>query len=307
MGKRKPIPSPLGKEGDANMIVVRDIEYAHPPKKKLLLDLYLPDQKSTQPFPVVVWIHGGAWLGGNKKKPFPLLFVQHGYAIASINYRHSTQATFPAQIYDCKAAIRWLRANAEKYNLHPDRIGVWGSSAGAHLAALLGTSGSGGELDGNLGNRDYSNRVQAVVDFYGPTDFLQMDAAGSKITHNAPDSPESKLIGGPIQENKEKVALANPITYVSEDAPPFLVVHGDKDRIVPYEQSQLLHSALINAGVESTFYILRGSGHGLRGKFRSPQLFGIVHDFLDRHLKNSSQLDETRNAVPKREPIILEY
>ena len=306
LGKANVTPSTRDNQEFSNMKIIENLVYARTPEKKLLLDLYIPKLTSATPFPVVVWIHGGGWRGGNKAKPHALPLVKHGYVVASINYRLSKQATFPAQIYDCKSAIRWLRANAKNFHLNPDRIGVWGASAGAHLAALLGTSGSVKDLDGNLGNKGYSSRVQAVVDFYGPTDFLKMDEAGSKITHNAPDSPESRLIGAPIQKSKEKVALANPITYVSKNASAFLIVHGDKDKIVPYEQSRLLHSALLKVGVESTFYILKGGGHGRGGKFGSQELFEIVRDFFDHHLIILSSPRKAKNMVIEEKIIILE-
>ena len=151
-----------------------------------------------------------------------------GYAVASINYRLSQHAVFPAQIEDCKAAIRWLRANAAKYHLDPDHIGVWGASAGGHLVALLGTTGSVKELEGKGGNLDQSSRVQCVVDWFGPTDLATMGGS-----HDKPGSPESRLIGGPVQENKEKARKASPLTYVSKDSAPFLIMHGDQDNTVP--------------------------------------------------------------------------
>ena len=169
------------------------------------LDLYLPE-KADGPLPVIVWVHGGGWLAGSKDGGGPALpFVGKGYAVAAINYRLSQHAKFPAQIEDCKAAIRWLRANAKTYNLDPDHIGVWGASAGGHLVALLGTSGDVKELEGKEGNTDQSSRVQAVVDWFGPTDLTKMGGS-----HDQPNSPEARLFGGPVQENKEKAATSQP-------------------------------------------------------------------------------------------------
>ncbi|MHC4799639.1 MAG: alpha/beta hydrolase fold domain-containing protein, partial [Planctomycetota bacterium] len=209
-----------------------------------------------------------------------------GYAVASINYRLSQVAKYPAQIHDCKAAIRWLRANAKKYNLNPHRIGVWGSSAGGHLVALLGTTGDVKKLEGDLGNLKYSSRVQAVCDWFGPTDFLQGDAnalPNSKYKHSAPDSPWSQLIGAPIlEENRDKIALANPITFVSKDDPPFLIMHGDKDNTVPFHQSVLLNQALKKAGVDVTFHPVKGAGHGFKGHHVIP----IIAKFFEKHLNN---------------------
>ena len=257
----------------------RDLEYVKGGHERQRLDLYVPE-KADGPLPVIVWVHGGAWLGGSKEGVGPALpFVRKGYAVASINYRLSQHARFPAQIEDCKAAIRWLRANAKEYDLDPDRIGVWGPSAGGHLVALLGTSGDVKDLEGKEGTPGQSSRVQAVVDWFGPTDVTRMGGS-----HDGPDSPEAKLLGGPVQENKEKAVRANPITYVSKDDPPFLIMHGDKDPTVPFSQSELLVEALKNAGVEATFIPVKGAGHGGR-EFSSEENRKLVEGFLDKHLK----------------------
>lgn len=271
--------------------VVRDIEYARTPQKTLLLDIYQPEASTMQPRPLIVWIHGGAWRAGNKDRCPAAPFVNDGYIVASISYRLSQEAIFPAQIHDSKAAIRWLRENAAKYHIDPERIGVWGSSAGGHLVALLGTSGGVAELEGDVGgNADQSSRVQAVVDFFGPTDFLQMDAHSiGKLVHDAPDSPESQLVGGPIQQNPEKVRAANPITYVSKDDPPMLIVHGDEDASVPHHQSELLYAALQQAGVESEFYTVKGGKHGFGGEFQTPGLQQRVLEFFNRHLRDAAK------------------
>jgi acetyl esterase/lipase len=266
----------------ASVKALADLEYARAGEKRLLLDLYLPEPAAA-PLPVVVWVHGGAWRGGSKDQTPALPLLRHGYAVASISYRLSQEARFPAQIHDCKAAIRWLRAHAREYRLDPDRFGVWGSSAGGHLVALLGTSG-GVKVGGNAG---VSSRVQAVCDWFGPTDFLQMQGhapAGSPLNHDAPDSPESLLIGGPIQENRAKVARANPITYVTRDDPPFLIMHGDRDNLVPLHQSELLHQALQKARVPVTLVRLEGAGHGGPG-FETPEVRQQVVEFFDQRLK----------------------
>ncbi len=247
----------------------------------MLLDLYLPENRE-KPVPLIIWIHGGAWLGGSKNGPSPALrFTADGYAVAHLGYRLSQEAPFPAQINDCKAAVRWLRANAKKYNLDPDKFVAWGSSAGGHLVALLGTTASVAELEGTVNDLKESSRVQAVVDWFGPTDFLTIGNAESDIAHNAPDSPESKLIGGAIPENKEKAAKASPITYVSKDAPPFLIMHGDHDRTVPFNQSEVFYAALKKAGVDVTFLPMKGAGHGFGG----PDAIKPVQQFLERCLK----------------------
>jgi acetyl esterase/lipase len=220
---------------------------------------------------------------GSKVDHVPLEYLDSGYAVASINYRLSQHALFPAQIEDVKAAVRWLRASSETYHLDPNRFGVWGASAGGHLAAMLGTTGNINTYD--IGeNLEVSSRVQVVVDHFGPTDFLQMDAQRlpEGMVHGTPDSPESELIGGLIQENKDRVARANPITYVSSDAPPFLIIHGDSDPLVPYQQSVLLKDALEAVGVLVSFYTVVGEGHG---DFIDPKVAELTMAFFEQHLK----------------------
>jgi len=259
----------------------RDLAYVPGGHRLQKLDLFLP--KEGKDLPLILYIHGGAWRGGDKAFGAPFDYLARGYAVASVNYRLSGDALFPAQIEDCKAAVRWLRANAQKYGLDPDRFAAWGASAGGHLAALLGTAGAVKEFE--VGEHlDVSSRVQAVVDYFGPTDFLQMDAhrVPGGMVHDAAGSPESLLVGGPIQENREKVAKANPITYVTKETPPFLIVHGDSDPLVPHHQSVLLEAALRQAGVPVTLYTVRGGGHG---RFSDPEVPRLTREFLDRHLK----------------------
>jgi len=272
---------PAGPRIPAGVKIERDIEYVPSGGKSRSLDIYVPE-KAEGKLPLIVWIHGGAWKGGDKGNCPAMRFLSKGYVVASINYRLSQEAVFPAQIEDCKAAIRWLRANADKYHIDPNCIGVWGSSAGGHLVALLGTSGDVKELEGKEGNLDRSSRVQAVCDFFGPTDFTKMSAFPTKMEHDAANSPESQLIGGPIQENKDKAARADPITYVTKDDPPFLIMHGDKDPLVPHNQSELLHEALKKAGVDVTFHTVPGAGHGFGGR----EVDEKVNAFFDRVLKN---------------------
>ena len=261
--------------------VYRDIAYITDGHERQKLDLYVPE--TGENLPLIIWIHGGAWRGGDKKNYIRREYLKAGYAGASINYRLSQHAIFPAQIEDVKAAVRWLRANAETYRLDPNRFAAWGSSAGGHLVAMLGTAGDVDEFEAGE-NLEVSSRVQAVVDYFGPTDFLQMDAQSlpDGLVHDVPDSPESQLVGGPIQEHKDRVAKANPITYVSEDDSPFLIIHGDRDKLVPYQQSVLLKDALEKAGVSVTFYKVEGGGHGW---FRDPKVPELTKAFLEQHLK----------------------
>jgi len=265
-------------------VAYRNLPYIADGHVQQKLDLYVP--KASANVPLIIFVHGGAFRGGDKGSQDPSRFLSEGYAFASINYRLSQDAIFPAQIEDCKAAVRWLRANAATYRLDPDRFGAWGTSAGGHLVAMLGATGDTTVFDvgENLG---LSSRVQAVADWFGPTDFLQMDAhrPPDGMAHDPPGSPESRLIGGPIQQNKEKVARANPITYINAGDSPFLIAHGDGDRLVPHHQSVLLHAALKAAGVPVTFYTVKGGGHG----FRNATADKMLKDFFAKHLKRPSR------------------
>ncbi|MEW6159139.1 MAG: alpha/beta hydrolase [Verrucomicrobiota bacterium] len=260
-----------------------DLEYVtngHPRQK---LDLFLPPQGAH--WPLIVWIHGGAWRGGSKENSPALPFLRQGYAVASVNYRLSQHAIFPAQILDCKASIRWLRSHAQRFGYDADRIGVWGSSAGGHLVALLGTSAGVKEFDTFGALTNVSSRVQCVVDFFGPTDLTSMARQAppdSRIDHDAPDSPESHLLGGPVQERKDLARMANPITYITPDDPPFLILHGDKDNLVPIGQSEMLHEALKKSGVHATYHVVSGAGHGFG---RRSDVDKWVADFFARHLR----------------------
>ena len=258
-----------------------DIPYASDGHERQKLDLYVPNGDG--PFPLLVWIHGGAWKGGSKDRPRGKEWLDKGIALASINYRLSQHAIFPAQIEDCKAAIRWLRAHADEYRLNTDRLVVWGASAGGHLVALLGTTGDTRLFD--VGDYlDQSSAVSAVIDWYGPTDFNQMDTMDGDIGtmhHDAPDSPESKLVGGPIQENLYEVQQANPITYVTQNDAPFLIVHGDIDPLVAHGQSVILHKALLDAEVPVIFHTVTGGKHG---GFRDPEVNRLGDDFIRKHL-----------------------
>ena len=270
----------------------RDVVYATVGQRKLVLDLYLPE-KVGKPLPIVVWVHGGGWRGGNKDNVAPRLspLLSRGYAAASVGYRLSGEAIFPAAIADCKAAVRHIRANADKYGVDPNRIGVWGSSAGGHLVALLGTSGDIHKWDTHAENAKVSACVQAVCNWFGPSDFLRMNDFPGRIDHDAASSPESLFIGGPIQQNKEKTTAANPITYVTSDDPPFLHMHGDKDKLVPYNQSELLHAALRKAGAPSELYQVKNGDHGFRGATEDTQqqLSDRVVRFFDQQLKKNKQ------------------
>ncbi len=258
---------------------IRNIEYAHIGGKRLLLDLYLP-KDNDKPLPVVVWIHGGGWRAGDKERCPALPLAGKGFAVASINYRLTDVACFPAQIHDCKGAIRWLRAHAKEYKLDPERIGVWGSSAGGHLVALLGTSGGVKELEGDVGgNTGFSSRVQAVCDLCGPATFREEDLPEGADEGNVPQAL-TKLLGGPLEENRDKARAASPVTHITKDDPPFLIVHGDADPVVPVRQSRILAEALKKAGVDVTLRIIPGAGHGVN----SLETQEAAAEFFRKHL-----------------------
>lgn len=273
----------------SSVVYRQDIEFTNRREHSLKMDILHPRILPKQSMPGLVWIHGGAWREGNKEDGIELLlpFARRGYFCASIEYRLSHEAIFPAQIYDCKCAIRFLRAHAQEFHLDSEHIGVWGCSAGGHLAALLGTTHHIQELEGE-GWEEFSSCVQAVCDWFGPTDFLKINDFPRKVTYAPGDSPEEVLIGGLIQENLVKVAKANPITYVTKDAPPFLIAHADDDLIVPLNQSQLLFEALKQAGVEVTLEVVKGGGHGKR--FDSADLLNKLTSFFQKHLDPSNCL-----------------
>jgi acetyl esterase/lipase len=269
----------------------KDIPYVADGDPAQRLDLYLPDPPSEKPLPLAVWIHGGAWKGGSKAGCPALGMLKQGYAAASVEYRFSQKALFPAQIQDCQAAIRWLRANSRKYNIDPARIGVMGGSAGGHLVALLGTSGGKKAFPPVGGNEAQSDRVQAVCDFYGPTDFTSVvqQAADDKnvrniFAFNTPSDPYSGLIGAKLGEDRQKTDAVSPVHYVSADNPPFLILHGTHDALVPFAQSEELAAALEGKGVKVLFQKIPGGGHGGPG-FNKAALNDLVQKFFDKYVK----------------------
>jgi acetyl esterase/lipase len=266
--------------GGAVETSLTDLVYATVPRP-LRLDLHLP--AGQPPFPLVVWVHGGGWSSGTKTLAAghaALRQRSRGYAVASVEYRLSGEAIFPAQIQDVKSAVRWLRANAARHGLDATRVAAWGSSAGGHLVALLGTSASVPALeDLRQGSAGESSRVQAVVDWYGPTDFLLQAPA-----HHAATSPESLLLGCDIDDCPDRVALANPITYVDATDPPFLIQHGTRDGTVEPLSSAALHAALLAAGAVSTYVPIEGAGHG-GPEFSTAANLALVEAFLDRALR----------------------
>ena len=266
--------------------IVRDVVYKRVNGRDLRLDIYSP-KSITHSLPVVLWIFGNRWSRGSKEHRPPLNLIPHGYIIVTIDYRLSGEAPFPAAIEDCKAAVRWIRANAAAYHFDPDHTGAWGHSAGGHLAALLGTSGGVAELEGAGDNSTFSSRVQAVCDMSGPSDFLQF----YEVVSNSNDSMARKatvaieqFLGGPVEQNRAKALAASPITYVSKGNPPFLVIHGMNDMTVPVSQSEAFASKLKAAGVQVQLIVDENRGHGVGG----PAFANEITSFFDKYLKPSS-------------------
>jgi acetyl esterase/lipase len=273
----------------------RDVEFATPGgpgHDPILLDLFVP-KAGDGPFPLIIWVHGGGWQAGDKKPCPAAIMLRDGFAVASVNYRLTDIAPFPAQIHDVKAAVRWLRAHAKENKLDPTRFGAWGASAGGHLVALLGTSGGISALEGaDLGNAEESSRVQAVCDWYGPTDFSRMpDLAGANK-----EGMLAKLFGGTVGEKRELATLASPVTHATKDDPPFLIQQGDKDNLVPVGQSQALDSALKEAGVPVEIMIVPGAGHGALGKEANQKLREFFIKYLKPGIDNSSPKPESKSA-----------
>jgi acetyl esterase/lipase len=273
-----------------------DIPYANLSLSQKL-DIYLPDE-GEKPFPVILSIHGGAFMGCDKSdvQVLPMLEgLKRGYAVVAVNYRLSWEATFPALVQDVKAAVRWVRGNADWYYFNPEKIATWGGSAGGYLSTMLGVSAGIMELeDLSLGNPDQPCDVQAVVDWFGPTDFLKMDeqliasglAPSEGTEHSSVSSPESWLLGGKITEIPDKAKAANPETYIRKNAAPFLIQHGVVDPTVPVQQSIDLAKNLrrVCGDDRVVLELYEGFEHG-DSRFESPMNVKRVLNFIDLHLK----------------------
>lgn len=258
--------------------VLRDVAYApaEPASSQgHLLDLHLP-ARSGRPVPVVIWSHGSGWLQENGRDGADVVAARLnplGIAVAGVAVRSSANAQFPGQLHDIKSAIRHLRGNADRYGLDPERFATMGESSGGWAATMAAVTGDVPELEGSVGVTGPSSSVAAAVPFYPPTDFLQMDehmidcayfdaAFGLQNCHSDPRSPESLLLGCPITTCPDRVAAANPITYVGAATPPFLILHGTGDRLVPHHQGLLLHEALSAAGADTTLVTVPDGAHG---------------------------------------------
>lgn len=278
------LPSNVQPVEEEGQIFYHDIVYAKVAGfGDLKLDLTLPKDASNnlKPLPLVIGIHGGGWRSGSKENCFAeQQLVKLGYATACLDYRLSGTAKFPAQIYDIKAAIRWLRANAADYNLDVNHFGAWGNSAGAHLAVMLGVTGGVKELEGDVGVTGYSSRVQAVVDWYGPVEFSAIIPLKDKYQEYYEAATE--LIGKSLENSSDLILKASPLNYITADDPPILIMHGAKDGVVPYQQSELLYGALKEKGVRVYYRLYPENDH----EFHEEQDYKTVADFFDQYFKN---------------------
>ncbi len=274
-----------------------DQPYAGNENPKQAVDVYLPKKRATdQPLPVIALIHGGGWVNGDRigysAQAIQLARTGHWAAI-TVGYRLTKEAHWPSQVHDCKAAIRWIRAHAQELNLDPDKIAVWGSSAGGHLSSLLGTSGGVKEVEGALGpHTAFSSRVQCVVNLCGPQDFTQslmFDKDGKPLPD---DSAVSGLLGGTYTAKHAEAVAASPVAYVTRDDPPFIHFHGTKDMRVAYLHVEAIHAALQKAGVPSLLVPITGGGHS---SVNHPQVKVRGEKFADKILR---AIDSTIDTTP---------
>jgi acetyl esterase/lipase len=272
----KDVPLPEG------IMAKENLDYGGAKNPRQMLDLYLPKQRGEKPLPLIVWIHGGAWEGGSKddaKVIYP--FLKSGkYAGASIGYRLTKEAKWPAQAHDVKAALRWIQANGAAHGIDTQKVALFGISAGGHLVSLLGTTADTKDLEVDIGGAGSGPNIRCVINFCGPANFLTFPNKGSIINEEEENSCVARLFGGPMSKHLPAAKAASPVTYVSKADPPFLHIHGTKDPLVPYAQVQEFDAALDKAGVSSTVLTGEGAGH----VFFSNELVAKMQAFLDMHL-----------------------
>lgn len=259
-------------------VVHSNLKYG--PHQRNKLDLYLPPNLEKEAkVPLVIWVHGGGWVMGDKGGANPASFLlPQGYAVASVNYRYSNQSLYPAQIADVRAAVRFLREKAQEYQLDAERFGAWGGSAGGHLVALLATGEGVAELDGDYEKSGVSPGVQAVVDWFGPADLTRV------YEIEAADKLIAQLLGGPPTEKSKLAKLASPSLLANEKSAPILIIHGDKDNLVPIQESQKLLKAYQDAKAKAELLTLEGAGHGGQA-FLADGTLEKVLSFFNTHLK----------------------
>jgi acetyl esterase/lipase len=257
------------------------IEYTNPDNQHLQLDLARP-KKGDGPFPAVLCIHGGGFRAGKRESydGLCLRLAERGYVAMTVTYRLAPKYPFPAAIHDVKAAVRWARANAAKYGIDPERIGVTGGSAGGHLALFLGVTGDVKSFDGDGGNLDRSSRVACVVNVYGPSDFTKSYGKSVDAAEVLP-----LFLGGNLETAHKKHIVASPLNWVTPHAAPTLCIHGTDDKYVAHEQAVWMVDRLKACGVEADLLTLPGAGHGFRGKDLETSEQALFA-FFDQHLKS---------------------
>lgn len=277
-----PKPPPPG------YIAIRDLDYSGRNNPRQKLDLYVTEKRPEKPVPLLIYIHGGGWEAGSKDDAAGTLTfaAKRGWAGASIGYRLTDEARWPAQIHDVKAALRWIKAHAKEHMIDEQKIALYGISAGGHLVSLLGTSSDVKELDGDVGKPGDLPKVACVADFAGPADFLTFPGKGSIIDSEKPGSAVTKLFGGPMSQHLTEAKAASPVTYVTKDDPPFLIIHGTADNLVPYDQATEFDEALRKAGVASTLLTGKGAPH----VFFTQELIDKMQTFFDHYLEGKSEM-----------------
>lgn len=270
-------------QAQKDTVITKDIVYAEASNKKLLLDLYIPAGKK-DPY-LIIWVHGGAWRSGSKERP-PLGLLPYGYALASVDYRLSEEAIFPAPIHDIKAAVRFLRGNAKKYGYRSDKIIIWGSSSGGHYAALIGTTNGDPYYEGDLGSyTDQSSSVQAVLDFYGPTNFLTILDQSTPHGLSVRVPALTLLLGKPVGQVPDLARKASPVFQLDATDPPMLIVHGDQDPQVPVNQSLELWNAYKKNSLQVQLEIVSGAAHGGEA-YNKKEMMETVNKFLKKALQS---------------------
>lgn len=277
----------------------RNLVFEELPGQQLLLDLYRPD--TDRLVPVVLYFHSGGWRSGNKDDCRVRWLTRYGFAVASVSYRLLPRHSFPAQIQDAKAAVRFLRGNVREFGLHPDQFAAAGLSSGAYLACMLGLTHGHPVFDQPFqpppsklshpgmpgrgqGYADESTKINAVVNYSGLVDFVAIQTWASRRGLRAEKTPEARLLGHPVHQDPERAKLASPMYHISPDAPPFLHLHGDLNEVTPIDQTRKFHAALLEAGVASKFTLVRGAGHNSRRIVDTPAIRDRVADFLHRYL-----------------------
>ena len=274
----------IGPVPESGVEIVRNVVYVEREGRALHMDIFYP-QSASGPLPCIVYVPGSAWMQQNLDMSVPNLtrLAARGYVVASVEYRPSNVGQFPAQAQDAKTAVRFMRKHADRYRVDVDNVFAWGDSSGGHTALLVGTTAGIPELDTPVYG-EFSARVNAVVDYFGPSDLEAIAAIPNMLNQNPDASPEAMLIGGRIADNPRAARRASPVYYITPAVPPTLVAHGDKDFLVPMSQSDLVAEALERVGAEYEYYCLLGGNHGSR-EFWTEEMLDIVERFLKRHLK----------------------